>query len=364
MAQAFVPERTNTTSTNKTPTTGSTPASTGWLLPLAVLVIGMFMSVLDVTIVNVAVPAIQKDFGGSLTDVLRIATAYTLTLGVVVPVTSWLGDRFGLSRVYLVALLGFAAGSTLCGLAWNLEVLVAFRILQAVPGGLLPVVTLTIVYKIVPREKIVSAMGLYGLGIVFAPAIGPVLGGYLVQYLDWRLVFFINVPIGIAGAVAAYMFVPRVAGGAVHRFDFAGFATIAVGLFSVLLAASEGQDWGWTSYKVLTGAALTGSRFAEFYQRAEHLRLEVLATSYSNLFLLTALLSGAGAVLALLLRSGPAPNPTPTAAPPADVSARVTPDTITAKTVVPEGQPTNGYVPAPRRQPVPALPINHQGAGK
>ncbi|MDQ2708160.1 MAG: multidrug efflux MFS transporter [Actinomycetota bacterium] len=227
----------------------TTPAA--WGLPLAVMVVGVFVSVLDTTIVNVAVPAIQKDFGGSLPDVLWIATSYTLTLGVVVPISSWLGDRFGLSRVYLVALLAFAAGSALCGLAWNLNVLIAFRILQAVPGGILPVITLTMVYRIVPKDKIGAAMGMYGLGIVVAPALGPVLGGYLVQYADWRLVFFINVPIGLLGALAAYLLVPKIGKAVAHRFDLAGFATVAYGLFAVLLAASKGEDWGWTGYRVL-----------------------------------------------------------------------------------------------------------------
>ena len=119
-----------------------------WIRPIAIVAIGMFMSLLDVTIVNVAVPAIQKDFGGSLEDVLWIATAYTLTLGVVVPLTSWLGDRFGLTRLYIAAVIGFALGSWLCGLAWNLDVLIVARILQAVPGGILPVVCVAIVYRI------------------------------------------------------------------------------------------------------------------------------------------------------------------------------------------------------------------------
>ena len=101
-----------------------------------------------------------------------------------------------------MSLLGFAAGSALCGLAWNLDSMIAFRILQAIPGGILPVVTLTMLYRIVPPEKIGAAMGMYGLGVVVAPAVGPTLGGYLVEYVDWRLIFFINVPIGILGAVA------------------------------------------------------------------------------------------------------------------------------------------------------------------
>jgi EmrB/QacA subfamily drug resistance transporter len=223
----------------------------GWLLPVSILVVGMFMSVLDVTIVNVAVPSIQKDFGGALDDVLWIATAYTLTLGVVVPLSGWLGDRFGLRTIYVVALVGFAVGSAACGLAWSLDVLVFFRVLQALPGGLLPVVSMSLLYRIVPRDKIGTAMGVFGLGIIFAPAVGPVLGGYLVQYVDWRLVFYLNVPVGLLGALAAQVGLPKIAKAGAQRFDLAGFLAIAFGLSAVLLAAEEGQSWGWTGYRIL-----------------------------------------------------------------------------------------------------------------
>jgi EmrB/QacA subfamily drug resistance transporter len=221
------------------------------VLPLVVLVAGMFMSVLDSSIVNVAIPSIQNEFGGTTDDVQWVVTGYTLMLGVVVPITGWLGDRFGLNRVYNLALLLFAAGSALCGLAWDLNSLVVFRIIQAIPGGLLPVITLTMLYQIVPRERLGAAMGLYGLGVVFAPGVGPVLGGYLVEYVNWRLIFYINVPIGILGALAAVLVLPsfpRVAG---RRFDVLGFLTIAGGLFALLLAVSEGQSWGWDSYPIL-----------------------------------------------------------------------------------------------------------------
>lgn len=231
--------------------TSSTRPGTSWRLSLLVLIVGMFMSVLDVTIVNVAIPAIQKDLGTTIDDVLWVATAYTLTLGVVVPLSSWLGDRFGLTRVYQLSLFGFATGSALCGLAWNLDSLIAFRILQAVPGGILPVITLTLVYQIVPKDKIGVAMGMYGLGIVFAPAAGPVLGGYLVEHTDWRLIFYINVPIGILGMVAAYAVLPRSPRGPRRPFDLLGFVTVGFGLFAVLLAFHEAQDWGWTSYPTL-----------------------------------------------------------------------------------------------------------------
>jgi EmrB/QacA subfamily drug resistance transporter len=216
-----------------------------------VLITGMFMSVLDVSIVNVAIPTMQRDFGATTEEIQWVATAYSLALGVVVPVSAWLADRFGPTRIYVVSLLGFAAGSALCGLAWDLNSMIVFRVLQALPGGVLPVVSLTMLYRIVPREKIGAAMGMYGLGIIVAPAVGPTLGGYLVEYVDWRLIFFINVPVGILGTVAAMIALPRFPGGQAGRFDLLGFLTIATGLFTLLLALSEGQDWGWTSYKVM-----------------------------------------------------------------------------------------------------------------
>jgi EmrB/QacA subfamily drug resistance transporter len=204
-----------------------------------------------VTVVNVAIPAIQFDFGGSLEDILWIATAYTLTLGVVVPLSSWFGERFGLTRLYIGAVLGFALTSGLCGLAWNLGVLIAARILQAIPGGILPVLCVSLLYRIVPKEKVGAAMGLMGVAFVAAPAVGPVVGGYLVEYVDWRLVFYINLPVGLLTVLAAWFLVPKVPKGRAGGFDAPGFVTIAIGLFALLLAASKGEDWGWGSYRIL-----------------------------------------------------------------------------------------------------------------
>jgi EmrB/QacA subfamily drug resistance transporter len=216
-----------------------------------VLLAGMFMSVLDTSIVNVAIPEMQNVFGVSADDIEWIATSYTLVLGVVVPASSWLGNRIGMSRLYTLSLLAFAAGSALCGMAWDLESMIVFRILQGIPGGVLPVVTLSMLYQIVPKDKIGTAMGIYGLGVVVAPAVGPTLGGYLVEYVDWRLIFLINVPIGVLGAVAAWFLLPSFPGRPAGRFDVFGFAAIAAGLSALLLALSEGQSWGWTSYEVV-----------------------------------------------------------------------------------------------------------------
>ena len=147
-------------------------------------------------------------------------------------------------------MVGFAAASALCGLAWNLDSLIVFRVLQAIPGGILPVVTLTMLYQIVPREKIGAAMGIYGLGVVVAPAVGPTLGGYLVEYVDWRLIFYINVPIGLLGAGAALAVFPRVAPDHAGRGSTSGASSPSpTALFALLLAFSEGQNWGWTGYR-------------------------------------------------------------------------------------------------------------------
>ncbi len=222
-----------------------------WLLPLMVIMVGSFMAVLDTSIVNVAIPRLQNDFGASTDQVQWVATAYTLALGIVTPLTGWLGDRYGLDRIQNFALILFVIGSALCGVASSLNVLIAFRIFQAIGGGLLPAVSQAMVYRMVPREKIGTAMGIYGFGVVVAPAIGPTIGGYLVQYVNWRLIFYINVPIGVVASVLSVMLLPKFPRIAGQRFDLAGFLAIAVGLFSLLLALSEGETWHWTSYRVM-----------------------------------------------------------------------------------------------------------------
>ncbi|MDT7591258.1 MAG: hypothetical protein QOH45_789 [Pseudonocardiales bacterium] len=273
------------------------PPPVRWGLPLAVLIVGMFMSVLDVSIVNVAIPTIQKDFGATTDDVQWVATGYSLALGVVVPLSGWLGDKLGMARVYNVALLAFAAGSALCGLAWDLNSMVAFRIVQAIPGGILPVMTLSMVYRIVPKQKIGAAMGMYGFGIVFAPAIGPTLGGYLVEYVDWRLIFFINVPVGLIGFVAALVVLPAFPAGRAGRFDLPGFLAISSGLFALLLALSEGASWGWDSYRILmlfTYSGLALALFVVIELEVEEPLLDVRVFRYwpfTNSLLLIAVLS-------------------------------------------------------------------------
>jgi EmrB/QacA subfamily drug resistance transporter len=250
-APATKPATAPTTSPATSAVPAPPPADSKWGLPLVVVVVGMFMSVLDTSIVNVAIPTMQGQFGASPDNIQWIATAYTLCLGVVVPTSAWVGERLGLRRTYLLALVLFSVFSALCGTATDLNTMIVYRILQAIPGGVIPVTCLTILFRMVPPAKLGAAMGLYGLGVVFAPGVGPTLGGYLVEYVDWRLIFYINVPIGIAGAIAAMIVLPRFPRAPARSFDVPGFLCIATACFALLLAVSEGQQWGWTSYPVL-----------------------------------------------------------------------------------------------------------------
>ncbi len=268
-----------------------------WLGPLLVLVVGMFMCVLDTSIVNVAVPTIQTEFGGSTARVAWISTAYSLVLGVIVPTTAWLGDRVGLGRLYTYSLIGFAAGSALCGVAWSLNSLIAFRVIQAVPGGILPVITMTMIYRLVPRNRIGSAMGIYGIGVIAAPALGPTLGGYLVEYVNWRLIFYINVPVAVLGVLLALWMLPKFHQQPTYKFDVFGFVTIATGLVAILLAFSEGAGWGWTSPKTLgliIGGVLCLALFVVIELEVEHplLDLAVFRTwPYVNSLLIVTIIS-------------------------------------------------------------------------
>jgi EmrB/QacA subfamily drug resistance transporter len=282
----------------------SQPQARGWGLPLVVLVVGMFMSVLDTSIVNVAVPVIQKQFSITTDQAQWITNSYSLCEGVVVPASAWLGERMGLRRLYVWSMIGFAAVSALCGLSDNLPTMVLFRILQAVPGGFIQVTCLTILYKMVPPEKLGTAMGLYGLGVVVAPGVGPTLGGYLVEYVNWRLIYYINVPIGILGAIAAVAVLPYLPGARGHRFDLPGFLCVSGACFSLLLATSEGPDWGWTSYRVLillAGAVNLIALFVIIELQTEHplLNIRVFANwpFVNSILLITLLSSGLFATL-------------------------------------------------------------------
>ena len=221
-----------------------------WIVAL-VVIFGAFMSILDQTIVNIAIPRLQSAFGADLNGVQWVLTAYILTQGVVTPTTAFFANRIGIKRFYIIALSLFTFGSALCGLAWSLPILLLFRVIQGIGGAFLFPVAITLLYQEFPPNQRGLASGVFGIAALLAPAVGPTLGGYIVTYADWPLIFFINVPIGILGVVLAIFLLREVREDARTSFDVIGFALAAIGLASVLYALSDASTDGWSSTKVL-----------------------------------------------------------------------------------------------------------------
>jgi EmrB/QacA subfamily drug resistance transporter len=219
-----------------------------WIVPVLVALIGVFMSILDSSIVNVAISSIMTVFNTDANGVEWVSTAYMLAMGMVVPMSGWLGEKLGVKELYIWSLVAFTAGSMLCAAAWNLESLIAARVIQALGGGMLMPTVMAMIYKLVPRGKMGGAMGIFGIALIFAPAIGPTLGGWLVEYVDWRWIFTINLPVGVIGVIMAIFFIPEFRHeGEVGKFDLPGAITAALGFAGLLFVLSKGNEWGWTS---------------------------------------------------------------------------------------------------------------------
>ncbi|RJQ29385.1 MAG: DHA2 family efflux MFS transporter permease subunit [Peptococcaceae bacterium] len=226
--------------------TGSIP----WVA-LLTLVVGAFMAILDGSIVNVALPRFMSIFGSGADEIQWIMTAYLLVSGVVVPITGYLGDRYGNKTIYIFSLAFFTVGSVLCSLAWGTDSLIATRVIQAIGGGMIMPVSMSMIFFIVPRDKIGMALGVWGISAMAAPSIGPTLGGYLVDNFSWHFIFLINIPIGIAAiflALAALKETPRRKD---LKPDVPGMILVTAGCFALLLALSEGQDRGWASLYIV-----------------------------------------------------------------------------------------------------------------
>jgi len=220
-----------------------------------VFVAAMFMSIMDVTIVNVALPTIGRDFSVSPTAVDTISIAFLVSLAVFIPASGWLGDRFGGKRVLLIAIAVFTIASALCGLAHSLGELVAFRVLQGAGGGMLAPVGMAMLFRAFPPAERIRASAILTVPTTLAPALGPVLGGLLVTDLSWRWVFYVNLPIGAAALAFGAVFLRQTTETQPGRFDRAGFLLSGIGLGLLMYGVSEGPDLGWGSATVLACVA-------------------------------------------------------------------------------------------------------------
>jgi EmrB/QacA subfamily drug resistance transporter len=214
-----------------------------------VFVAAMFMNIMDITIVNVALPSIGHQFGVSEAALDSIAVGYLVSLAVFIPAAGWLGDRFGSKRILLLAIALFTGASALCGLADSLGQLVVFRVVQGVGGGMLTPVGMAMLFRTFPPEERVRASSILTVPTAVAPALGPVLGGLLVTSLSWRWVFFVNVPIGVAAFVFGLVFLEAHRQPHPGRFDLPGFLLSGIGFASLMFGVSEGQPGHTRSHR-------------------------------------------------------------------------------------------------------------------
>src|SRR2546425_6022460 len=195
-----------------------------------VFVAAMFMSIMDGTIVNVALPSLGRQLGASSTSLDSVIVVYLVSIAVVIPLSGWLGDRWGTKRVFLLALALFSVASALCGLAISFPMLVGCRVLQGMAAGAMTPVGTTMLYRTFPPAERVQVSRVLIIPTVIAPAVGPVLGGFLVDQLSWRWVFFVNVPIGIAACLFSFFFLQEEREPGRAHFDVAGFILAGSGL--------------------------------------------------------------------------------------------------------------------------------------
>jgi EmrB/QacA subfamily drug resistance transporter len=233
-----------------------------WIVGI-VFVFGLFMDLLDMTIVNVAIPELARDLNvdpeGGASQVQWVVTGYLLSLAIFIPVSGWAGDRFGTKRIFMLALFVFTLGSFLCGVAWNIESLIAFRVLQGAGGGILTPVGTAMLFRAFPPAERAKGAAILMLPMVVAPASGPVIGGYLAEYHDWRWIFFINIPVGLLGLLFAGLYLREEKQPNTGRLDVPGFVLAAAGLGCLMYALAEAGLEGFGDPRVLAfGAAGLG----------------------------------------------------------------------------------------------------------
>src|SRR5919202_90140 len=181
----------------------------GLLAVAGVVVLGAVMSILDTTVVNVAINTLSRDFHTSLSTIQWITTGYTLALATVIPLTGWGADRFGTKRLYMLSIALFISGSALAGIAWSATSLIFFRVLQGLGGGMLMPAGMTILTRAAGPQRVGRVMAIMGVPMLLGPILGPILGGWLVDDVSWRWIFFINLPIGLIALLCSLRVLPK-----------------------------------------------------------------------------------------------------------------------------------------------------------
>jgi MFS transporter, DHA2 family, multidrug resistance protein len=259
-----------------------------WLVLMSVMV-GTFMAVLDATIVSVSFPKMMAVFGVSVDRIEWVMTAYMLAFAVVLPSSGWIADRFGYKLTYMMGLALFTAGSFICSLSWNENILIAFRIIQGSGAGFLMPVGMAIVTRAFPPQQRGVALGFWGIAAAASISLGPLVGGYLVDNFSWQAIFDINIPVGIMGILAVGIIQDEYKSQVREKFDIGGFLTMTIGLGTLLLALATGNSsWntgGWSSLFIVgnfTASAVSLILFVIIELRIKHPILNLRLLKYYN----------------------------------------------------------------------------------
>jgi EmrB/QacA subfamily drug resistance transporter len=245
------------------------------LVVAAVVMLGAIMSILDTTVVNVAIDHLAVAFHASLTTIQWVVTGYTLALAAVIPVTGWAADRFGTKRIYMTSLVLFTLGSIASGLSWSAESMIVFRVLQGIGGGMIMPSVMTIMTRKAGPHRMGRVMGILGVPMLIAPIMGPILGGWLVDDVSWRWIFFINVPIGIIAFILAQIVLEPDQPQPGHRFDWLGMLLLSPGLAIFIYGLAESSTYGFGSARswvpTLAGVVLIAAWFVHSWHASDPL---------------------------------------------------------------------------------------------
>ncbi|MDX6740892.1 DHA2 family efflux MFS transporter permease subunit [Actinocorallia sp. A-T 12471] len=241
----------------------------GVLAVAAVVVLGAIMSILDVTVVNVAIRDLSQEFDAPLSQIQWIATGYTLALATVIPVTGWAASRFGTKRLYMISIGLFVIGSGLAGMAWSAESLIAFRVLQGLGGGMIMPAGMTILTQKAGPQRVGQVMSVVGIPMLLGPISGPILGGWLVDDVSWRWIFYINVPIGIVALLMAWRILDRDTPQPGEKLDVLGLLLLSPGLATLIYGLATGAEKGaFDSTEVIACTVIGAALVIGFVLRA------------------------------------------------------------------------------------------------
>lgn len=283
----------------------------GTLVVAGVVVLGAIMSILDATIVNVALDALSRDLDAPLSTIQWVTTGYLLSLAIVIPLAGWFSERFGSKRVWLISVALFGAGSALCGLATSAPMLIAFRVLQGLGGGMIMPVSMSVLAQTAGPQRIGRLMSVVGVPMLLGPILGPVLGGLIVGSVSWRWIFYVNVPIVIAALVLGTRILPRGIGrAAAGRLDWLGVGLLCPGMAGIVFGLSETESQDGIgqpeAYLPIVGGAILVALFVRHGLRSARPLIDVrlfrsphFAGAAGTTFLLGAALFGSMLLLPL-----------------------------------------------------------------